>query len=428
MRGLLNNEKIIVGYDLGDDYSQISYCVLNGEVETLSSVAGAANYNIPTVLCKREAVNQWFYGKEALRYAEEKQGILVKNLLRMAVDGEPIQLEGNVFDPVALLTLFVKRSLGMLSQLVSIDRVDALMITCENLNHRMLEVLNQVVDGLKLKTTKVSFQSHTESFYNYMIHQPEELWNFQVLLCDYRDNRVKAYRMECNKRTTPIVAFIDCEEHAFRAYDPMPESEALQKEKMEHLDKEFLECAQRICGNSRISSVYLIGENYSDEWLKESLRFLCQGRRVFMGTNLYSKGACYGMQERFCASDMGKNHVFLGNDKLKANIGMRIFRRGEESYYALLDAGINWFEAQQTMECYLQDGNAVEFVITPLIGKNSKIARIILDDFQESLTRIRIHLFLQEENCLVAEITDLGLGEIRPGTEHVWREEILLYE
>ncbi len=428
MRGLLNNEKIIVGYDLGEDYSQISYCVMNGEVETLSSVAGAANYNIPTVLCKRETVNQWFYGKEAIRYAEENRGILIKNLLQMAVDGEPIQIEGKVFEPIALLTLFVKRSLGMLSQIASFDKIDALTITCENLNHRILEVLNQVVAGLKLKTTKVNFQSHTESFYNYMIHQPEELWDFQVLLCDYRVNRMKVYRMECNKRTTPIVAYIDSVEYPFRVYEPIPESERLRKEKMERMDREFLELAPMICDNNRISSIYLIGENYSDEWLKESLRFLCRGRRVFMGTNLYSKGACYGMQERLCASEVGKTHVFLGNDKLKANIGMRILRRGEESYYALLDAGINWFEAEQTMECYLQDGNAIEFVITPLIGKNSKLVRMILDDFQGNLSRLRIHLFLQEENCMVAEITDLGLGAIRQGTERVWREEIHLYE
>lgn len=427
MRGLLNNEKLIVGYDLGEDYSQISYCVTDGDVETLSMVAGAENYNIPTLLCKREGVNQWFYGKEAARYAQEEQGILVKNLLQLAVDGEPVQIEGKVFEPVALLTLFVKKSLGMLSQVASSDKIDALMITCENLNHRMLEVLTQVVSGLALKLSQVSFQSHSESFYQYMIHQQKELWEYKVLLCDYRKNRIRAYQMECNKRTTPIVAYIEYTEYPFSPYEPMPETESLRMEKWNHMDEELLELLPRLCGNDRISAVYLIGENYSDEWLKESLRYLCRGRRVFMGSNLYSKGACYGMQERLCAGELGKSHVFLGHDKLKANVGMRIFRRGEESYFALLDAGDNWFEAEQTMECYLRDGNELELVITPLIGKNSKKVKILLDEFDGSLSRLRIHLFLQEENCMVVEITDLGLGEIRPGTERVWREEIELY-
>ncbi len=428
MRGLLNNEKIIVGYDLGEDYSQISYCVMNGEVETLSLVAGGANYNIPTVLCKRQGVNQWFFGKEALRYAEEKEGVLIKNLLKMAVEGEPVQIDGKVFEPVALLTLYVKRSLGMLAQVASSDKIDALMITCESLSPRMLEVLNQIVAGLKIKTSRVCFQSHAESFYHYMIHQPEALRDFQVLLCDYRAKRMKVYRMECNRRTTPMVVYIDTEEYPFREYEPMPESEGLRKNQQNSMDQEFLALVPKICGNARISSIFLIGENYTEDWLQESLRLLCRGRRVFMGTNLYSKGACYGMQERLCASEEGQKYVFLGKDKLKANVGMRVLRRGEESYYALLDAGINWFEAEKTMECYLQDDNAIEFVIMPLIGKQSKTARMILDDFQGDLSRLQIHLFLQEENCMVAEVTDMGLGLIRPATEHIWREEVNLYD
>jgi len=428
MRGLLNHEKIIVGYDLGEDYSQISYCAMNGEVETLSLVTGDENYNIPTVLCKRQGVNQWFYGKEALRYAEKEEGILVKNLLQMAVDGEPMQIEGKVFEPVALLTLYVKRSLGMLAQITSSDKIEALMITCEILTPRMMEVLNQVVAGLNLKSSKVCFQSHTESFYHFMRQQPQELWDFQVLLCDYRRSRLKGYRMECNRRTTPTVVYIDSAEYAFPEYEPIPEAEDLRKEKMERLDRAFLDIAPRVCGDARISSIYLIGENYHEEWMRESLRYLCNGRRVFMGTNLYSKGACYGMQERLELRETGQKYVFLGNDKLKANVGMKILRRGQESYYALLDAGVNWFEAEQTLECYLQGEGALEFMIVPLIGKQSKIARIGLEDFRGNLSRLRIHLFLKEENCMVVEITDLGLGAICSGTGRVWREEVNLYE
>lgn len=426
LRTAANGTRLIVGYDLGDEYSQISYCVEGNNVETLSLIAGAEEYSIPTLLCKREGVNQWFYGKDALRYTEQEQGVAVNNLLKLAVEGEEVLIEGKAFDPVALLTLFVKRSLGLLSQL-SCDKIDALMITCEKLDHRMLEVLSRVVAGLKLKNTRVSFQNYTESFYNYMIYQPEELWSFQTLLCDYRGNSMKIYRMECNKRTTPIVAFIDNQEYPFTSYEPMPETASLRKDKMERLDREFLDLTRTVCNNQLVSSVYLIGENYSEEWMKESLRFLCRGRRVFQGNNLYSKGACFGMLERLAASETGKSHVFLGNDKLKANVGMRVMRRGEKSYYALLDAGVNWFEAEGCIECYLQGENALEFTITPLIGKEGKIARVVLDELAGDLNRVQIRAWLKEESRMVVEITDLGLGEIRPATECVWTEEIELY-
>ncbi len=424
-----SSEKLIVGYDLGDAYSQISYCTVgNEEVETLSPVTGAENYNIPTVLCKRSGVNQWFYGKEAIRYAEGNQGVLIENVLSLAVDGEEVQIEGTAFDPVALLALFFKRSLGMLSQVAASDKLAALMITCEKLDYRMLEVLSKVVAALKLKTDKVLFQSHTESFYYYMLHQPKELWQAKALLLEYQESCVKIYHMECNRRTTPVVVYIDSEELPFPPYKPMPEMPALREEKLERLDEEFLHVAEHVCHNTVISSVYLIGEHYSEEWMKKSLRFLCKGRRVFQGNNLFSKGACYGMLERLSVSEAGKAHVFLGNDKLRSNIGMKILRRGEESYYALLDAGVNWFEAEQTLEFYLQDGNFIELVITSLTGKGSKMVRIGLEELKGALNRLRLHLTLKEENKLLVELEDLGLGTFREATHHVWKEEIMLYE
>lgn len=423
---LLNNEKIVVGYDLCDDFSQISYCVTGSDnVETLSSVAGAEVFNIPTVLCKREGVNQWFYGKEAIRYADEHDGILIENLLSLAVDGEPIQIEGNSFQPAALLTLFMKRSLGMLA--AQADKIESMMITCEKVDQDTLEVLNQVIPNLGLKTDRILFQSHTESFYHYMIHQPEELWRFQTLLYEYRENTILVYRMECNKHTTPIVAYIDEAEYPFISFEPMPEAETLREEKMQRMDGEFARLAEEICRNQMISSVFLIGERFSEEWMKESLRYLCRGRRVFQGNNLYSKGACYGMMERLQESDVGKNHVFLGNEKLKSNVGMKIMRRGRESYLALLDAGINWFEAEAQQEIYLSEENAVELVLTSLIGKTSRIARILLEELPTGICRIKLHLYLKDENHMIVEIEDLGFGVFREATHRVWKEEIELY-
>ena len=53
---LPGSDKVIVGYDLGKDYAQIS-CYVTGreeEITTLSSVAGSQVYTIPLVLSKRQ--------------------------------------------------------------------------------------------------------------------------------------------------------------------------------------------------------------------------------------------------------------------------------------------------------------------------------------------------------------------------------------
>ena len=410
---LPGSEKVIVGYDLGNKYAQIS-CYVTGseeEIRTLSSVAGSSVYTIPLALSKRQGVNQWFYGSEAIRYAGEEEGILVENLLKLARDGEPVQIDGAPIDPVALLTLFLKRSLGLLSQVTNTERIGALMITCEELDHRMLEVLTAATEGLHLKTDQICFQSHVESFYYYNLYQPEELWRHKTILCEYGDASIRTYCMECNRHTTPVVAYMEEREFPF----PVPES-----------DEKMQEIAKKLCENQMISSVYLIGEACSRDWMKESLRYLCKGRRVFQGNNLFSKGACYGMMERLTPGENGKNHVFLGRDKLKSNIGMKVLRQGEESYQALLDAGINWYEAKNTMEFYLLEGRAVEILITSLTGKGNRIARIVPEELQEGIIRLRISVEMRDDIHLKVELEDLGFGTFRAATHHIWKEEIEL--
>ena len=410
---LPGSEKVIVGYDLGNKYAQIS-CYVTGseeEIRTLSSVAGSSVYTIPLALSKRQGVNQWFYGSEAIRYAGEEEGILVENLLKLARDGEPVQIDGAPIDPVALLTLFLKRSLGLLSQVTNTERIGALMITCEELDHRMLEVLTAATEGLHLKTDQICVQSHVESFYYYNLYQPEELWRHKTILCEYGDASIRTYCMECNRHTTPVVAYMEEREFPF----PVPES-----------DEKMQEIAKKLCENQMISSVYLIGEAFSRDWMKESLRYLCKGRRVFQGNNLFSKGACYGMMERLTPGENGKNHVFLGKDKLKSNIGMKVLRQGEESYQALLDAGINWYEAKNTMEFYLLEGRAVEILITSLTGKGNRIARIVPEELQEGIIRLRISVEMRDDTHLKVELEDLGFGTFRAATHHIWKEEIEL--
>lgn len=423
--GFLGGDKLIIGYDLGMENAQISFAASpREEAETLSQVAGEERYSIPAVLCKRYGANLWLYGKEALRLAEENQGVLVENLLALALDGEPVMVDGESFDPVALLTLFFKRSLANL-------RVSFLMLTCAVFDHRAIEVLGQVAGGAGLKPDKVFFQGYGESFYSYMLRQPEELWRYESVLFYYRRDALRVYHLECNRKTVPMVVVTEEREHGFY------ECRYSSQEERTELDQAFCRIAQEACAGRPVGSVYLIGEDFSEEWMKESLSFLCRGRRVFQGSNLFSKGACCGMQERLEESQAGKSHVFLGREKLRANIGMEILRRGQESYYALLDAGTNWYEAGHTAEIYVQDGNELTLTVTPLAWKgpgggaasgSSRKVRIQLEGLAGPAARIRLHLEMESEDRLLVEAEDLGFGRFRSSGGQLWRQTIEIYE
>ena len=100
--GKKNIKKVVVGYDLGRENAQISYCGFDeSEPETVSAVAGGEQYNIPMVLCKRNGVGQWYYGKEALKFAGEGNGVLIEDLLTLAERGEDVLVDGEAYDPAA---------------------------------------------------------------------------------------------------------------------------------------------------------------------------------------------------------------------------------------------------------------------------------------------------------------------------------------
>lgn len=416
-------EKWLIGYDLSDNYAQISFLSDKAaEPETLSVLPGAEKYHIPLCLCKRKGFNQWFYGMDALKHKEE--GELVTDLFQLAKKGEPVVIEETGYDPIALLTLYVKRSLSGLSVIGDTDHVGAFMFSCESLDERTVEVLKQVAAGLSLKTKNFFYQNYAESFYQYMVHQPEDIWVRQVLVCDYHSDVMKIYRMECNRRTTPMVVYIEKDERNFFACGDYPEEEEKKQNVFTQMDEKMLTMAQELAEGQMITSVYLIGEGFSEEWMKESLRFLCRNRRVFQGNNLYSKGACYALRERLYPTEISGRYVFLGEDKLKANIGMKVYRQGESSYLALLDAGVSWYDARFQTEVYLEEGNSFDIVLTPLNGKDARYGKVTLTGLPErkTPTRLYIEISMTGENKVRLYVEDLGFGELSPSGYQKWTE------
>lgn len=421
-----NTHKAVIGYDLSPSFAQISfYDSSMKEPETVSPVTGSEMYNIPLVLAKRPGVGQWFYGREALKYAKEG-GILVDNLLWRAQRGEEVMVENEAYDPVALLALFIKRSLSILNLRVSPKNVEAYMFTLEELSARTVEVLSRVVASLQLKCENVTFQSHVDSFFSYMIHQNEELWQYQVMILEYNDY-LKTMCFECTKNTKPEVVFINQKNYEDMTRMSFSEDEIEKKREYESLDENFNECCKDIFGGTDVTTVYLLGDGFKEKWANESLKTICKNRRVFQGNNLYCKGACYGMMDKINPSEVFKKHVFLGQDKVKANVGLKALRRGEDSYLAIMDAGTNWFEAKADFEIYLDGGNEIGFVITSLTGGNINEKTIVLDGLPErprGTTRLLVHIEMSSVNVLEIEIEDLGFGDIIKSSGRAWTQSI----
>jgi hypothetical protein len=171
--------------------------------------------------------------------------------------------------------------------------------------------------------------------------------------------------------------------------------------------------------------VFLLGEYFTKQWCKESLKFMCRGRRVFQGNNLFSKGACYGAREKVFPSTLSTSYIYLSKDKLRANVGMTCDKGQTEIYYPILNAGTSWYEVDKAFDVMLVKGNSITLNIVPIDGHVSRTARISLEGLKvrgNKTNRVGLRFYMENPDAIWLEITDLGFGEFYPSTGQVWKE------
>ena len=118
-------------------------------------------------------------------------------------------------------------------------------------------------------------------------------------------------------------------------------------ETAEDRDKDFSRLIGESFENEIYSSVYLVGDGFERSWAEGSIRILCRNQRhVFGGSNLFAKGACFTAREKVEERSL-KGYLFLGNDLVRHNVGMEMVISGSPAYYPMIQAGVNWYEAEK---------------------------------------------------------------------------------
>ncbi|MBR5970585.1 MAG: hypothetical protein IK016_09620 [Lachnospiraceae bacterium] len=419
----------VLGYDLGMSFSQISFMELGASnPRTLSVLTGQEIYDIPTLLARREDINQWYFGREALKQIEDMGAIRVDRLIELAMTGTPVTVGDQEYDPVSLLALFVKRSLSLLSMELDASAIRAMMFTTAQMDARMVEVLRGIVKALQLPMKHVFFQSYAESFYHYMLRQDRELWQHQVLACDYHYELLRTYVLQFNAHTTPVVASV--EEQTFRDMefnmDGLPEDKINREKALSMLDTSFYDTVENLTRGKVFSTVYLLGNGFKDKWMKRSLEYLCRTRKVFQGSNLFNKGAAFAANARLQKDGEKTSFVLLDAEKLRFNLGITAHVRGKEQYCGILEGGSNWYEASAAVDVILEQGDSFFIQATPLSGGIAKSLAFSLQGLperEERTTRLSIAMEMLSVNRLKVTVTDLGFGEYALSSGTVLTEE-----
>lgn len=425
---------VVIGYDINEYYAQISYAPEGKEPETLQFPTQKEEGNIETALCKREGVNQWFCGKEAVKKGVSGGGTLVEQLWKLFATCETVIIEKQEYSTAKLCNLFLKRTLSWTLQRIEEltgeeADVKALVLTAEPWQETMLERLPLVTENLPIKPEQIFFQSHEESLFSYLVHQPERLLGYETGVFDLTGETLISYRIQMNHKTSPVVTTMDRE--VVPAIIKKKHYASIKEHDMEleKLDYRFKEYVEDFTGGRIVTSLYLIGEGFQGDWYRESLKVMCRNRKVYAGNNLFGKGACYSGAERIWPGDVSESFLFLGKEMLRYNVGITMWQGDEKEYYPLLDAGTNWYEAKAQISFMMEKADTVELEITPLDGSGSYTEKIKLPDFPKRefrSFRFGFEAEMKSDTRLQVRLRDEGFGAIFEATGEIKDYELIL--
>ena len=396
-----------LGIDLNNKYAMISYYQLNmKEPETVSPIAGSQTYQIPLILAKRKELGQWYYGDNARKMAKNSEVICIDSLLNRALNNETILVEDELYKAEELLALFIKKIVSLPQKLGNPENCDKLVITLDRLTKENMELFWRILPLINLQTEQFMIIDHKESFYYYSLSQEESLWTHDVFLFEAENSNVKYLSLKRDMRTKPQMISIQ---------------ESSKYSLTDNIDEEFAKIVDTVFDNRLASTIYLVGDGFDGNWMKKSLNILCRGRRVFLGKNLFSKGACYAALVR--QNEDNWPFIYMGENEMKFNLSLKVKDKGNLSFYNLISAGRNWFEIKGECELILSDTIEIDFWKQLPNSREARIETYELTDIPirpNKASRIRVTAVPISDDKISIDIKDLGFGEIFRSSYKSW--------
>lgn len=373
----------IIGYELNERYCQISfYHEENQEPQTLENITYPAH-----------------------------------DLYERAMRHESDEL-------VHMLREFVEHSLSRFEQ------IEQLVFTVPKLDMDIVRMLKAIGKRAGVGNNQIYVQDYKESFCNFMLYQPKELWQYEAALFHCDRHEVKAYMLK--KLRTGYGrgrdAFVTVDEVARAQMEELAAVyPVLNVDRAKEADLQFRQFVQGVFDKKLVSSVFLVGEGFENNWYPQSLKVLCNGRRAFLGNNLYSKGACYTAYKRMLGLE--DTLIYLDESKMMEQICLKLRMQGTDKWYPIISWGSRWYEADTEFELLLENADDIELHIESLAGTQMRVERISMEGLPKRgnyTLRLQVRVMMSSEKCCRISLKDLGFGEFFPATDFYMEKEIHL--
>jgi hypothetical protein len=257
--------------------------------------------------------------------------------------------------------------------------------------------------------------SHAGAYLHYALNQDKSLWMNDVGLFDFSEEGLYFYQIRMNRRTKPVIAGLAKTDYTDTlSYDML-------KQKESNVSYTFENIANTALFKQIISTLYFTGNGFDGGWADDVIKSLCAGRRVFIGQNLFTKGACYAAKE--LSGDKKFNEFILMNDDMiTSSVMLRVYLDTKYQEVTLAEEGETWYEINKSIEVIPEGEAELEIILKNIMTRDvirEKIRLKQLPDRPDRMTRLEINLTCKDKSTGIITVNDLGFGEIFPETGRI---------
>ena len=242
-----------------------------------------------------------------------------------------------------------------------------------------------------------------------------------VALFDYSAEGLIYSRIDVTRGKTPEVITVTQEDYSRQFNLTAFKGDNIQ------MDEAFAKIVAHEMKQTFISSVFLTGLGFSEKWMNHSRNILCQGRRVFAGQNIYTKGACYkAVGGEY--SEFYKKHFVETSENVLYDIGISSGDE-EDTFIGVTKGGNQWYNTVGKINVILDDTDRLTLVYKNL--KNDEKTRETVKLFgipkrPNKTSKFSIEVEFDDPRRGAVVIRDVGFGKLFPTTNKIYRKEFEL--
>ena len=411
---------IFLGLDLCRKNVQMSYFEEDQDEPTsIYQLNNTETYQLPNVMFYSKDEKKWYVGNQVSTVRFQQDGQIVEDIVANVGSDKHVTVEGGVYTYDALLLILLKTHIEEFLSRSDDYVLKRLTVTLEEYTPKVYQVLGKLRKEFGLAEDAFYIMSHENAFFQYVMNQDERLRTNSVAMFEYGAEGMEYYRIDKKHQGNTRIFYLGKENLKEEL------SYGMLFEDVESLDRKFAEIAKKMMRETYISTVYLTGVGFTDKWIAESQKVLCDGRRVFMGQNLYTKGACY--HAKYGAYEAEGDCVLCTEGSIPFDIGVCIGEtEGRNQFYPIAIGGREWYNMKGQVTLFLDDTNRIEMLYRDKVSKEMQREIIEIHGLPKrppKTTKISLEVELTDERVGAIVIRDVGFGRIYPTTNKIYRKD-----